>query len=473
MLNLFKNPFDGIQSPVTYDYQTCLYQNESQEENSLTQPLPEESNNRSYFLDLSNLNPFQVDEIESHRHAHPAHRRKVIKTDDPRLCLQANPEVDENGKVSLQNHLKHARSRVELFAKTAICMQNTALRSDPEKVRDLKISIGRAYLQLGKGSNGNHAAHDNAGAGVKDTARSCMIEEIHQEKVITPMKAELLKYKGFTAQDFEEINASDFNPKKIEEVFNRYWPNEAWRPSSILEGSIGEHDVNQTTILKRRINLGCDRRLEKIARPIMVELYKAVSVGALQPEEATQKYQEVLLKHLQGAQVDIQYRLSAIKAYKAALESLLKLPSYEDLTAAYVTLSDMSLDHQPFSSHKVGRVYLHSHDKLLEIVKRKIALPANRPVLENMLKRTIFLLQWEVRNEEVKFQDHLEHCRIQEEGTRQMDVNAFFDSIKDRPYDQDGLADVRKMLDFDSFHDIKTAMFAPLQPRALDLMDLD
>lgn len=491
-LRLFTNPFHE-QSLTDSNYlQPCYSNNNGCHESSTNDPNLKTNINKLNSLEFSEvvtlplepLFPSQDLELDfyqeneplastpQHRNGRKPQRRKVIKTDDPRYCLQESPLSREKKELLVENHLKHASSRVETFAKTAICMQNTALRSDPEKVRNLEIGIGRAYLQLGKGSNGNHAAHDNAGAGERDTVRKCYMQEMVDEKVVTPLKAEFLKYKGFTTADFDEIYASGFNPEKIEEVFNRYWPNEAWRPSSILEGSRGEYDVNKTTIVKRRINLGCDRRAERTVRPIMEELYKAVSVGALQPEEATQRFKATLIDHFRGAQTDIQQRLSAIAAYKTALENFAKYPpiSFCHLEGDFFKLLALRLDTQTTSSHKVAKVYLFSNDKFLESLNRKIKLSKDTniplsPTWQKRMVNQIGYLKWEVNQEEAKFQDHLEHCRIQEEGTRQMDVHAFFNSIKDRSYDRDSVSEVRKVLNFDSFDEIKTAMLSPLQPR--------
>lgn len=347
-------------------------------------------------------------------------RRKVyIPTEGSTSHLKASAEVKVQKALSSTDIREHAASRVRIFAKTAYCYYKSAMRSDPEKQRKAEFVISRADFQLGKGSHGYHASHDDAGAGVADNLRQLMIEETTSEQAMTPMKKNLLKAKAFSDEDFDEMKENGYTPEAVTAIFDRMWPTYEKSHTSLFSGSVGIFERNRTTELPARVNLICDKRLETAMRPILAKLYALLAFGEVTPEEATEYYCEAIKSHLNGTQEEIEQRLNALEQYSEALDDFLEesyktTPGVKKIAAILLMMRQQTMSP---SEHGVARPWLPNNDKFLSKLNDPSFEPDGLDKLNRFLARHIKKMKREIQNERNKFRQVFIHNKEEEYGT--------------------------------------------------------
>ncbi len=215
----------------------------------------------------------------------------------------------------------HASARLQIFASTALLLYKAGLRSD-NTVREVKVGIGSADLQIGKGSRSHPACHMNAAAGYVDDFRKHFIEEISSSGSISPEKKKWLSAKGFSSADFELLQSQNFSQESIDFIFKLKWPEKHQR-SLFSEISINRK-YQGTTILERDVNLVCDKTIESTIRPKLIEIYFHLIHGKITPKEATRLVTEEcktclgqLIRHLSNLEKALQVYLKCLEDLKS------------------------------------------------------------------------------------------------------------------------------------------------------------
>lgn len=232
--------------------------------------------------------------------------------------LQADPAQSIMQQRMLTRH--HAEMRIQIFYMCALYINGLGVRSD-ETQRKVEVAIGHARLQCGQGSNGNHAAHDNAAAGGYDNLKQLFMQEVITEKLFTDKKKKFLLERGFSEETFLQLIALSTDESAFQQFFNYIWNSRNNEPAPVFEGTPTENYANATTELPRTLNLVCDKRLENYIRPIVCNLYKSImlkdkkSEEYVSPEEATEIYKALVKGHFETAIPKIEQRLADMDAY--------------------------------------------------------------------------------------------------------------------------------------------------------------
>lgn len=222
-------------------------------------------------------------------------RRKIVKGN---RALEQAPTI---AKGDLKEMIPlHASERVQIFLLKAIALQNKDLRSDGSKV-DVKVEVGPARLQMGQSDiEGYHACHADAAAGLVDNRKERYAEEIIRDGYkMTPRKEKVLVAK-IPKAELESIIKNNPDLHALKDALNS-----AWKENSLLEGSALERQTNLTNFLPKEVNLLVDGAIEKQLRPKIAELYTDVRRGDLTPQEATEKYVQLLRNQINREIADI------------------------------------------------------------------------------------------------------------------------------------------------------------------------
>ena len=207
------------------------------------------------------------------------------------IAAEKNVAPTVSDIVNLKEGVReHAYLRVQLFFVASLALWKKGVRSSGDYVA-LETNIQRAKCQVGRATNGYHAAHSNAAAGFVENRKENLIEELVEEG-ITPLKRKLLLAKGISEAQLAQIEAKHSHEKTVRQIIDTVWPEKG-----ILDGTPLELVLNATNSLPRAVNLQSDKPLEKRIRPFVADLYRQLMRGEIDPKKATSIYVTAIQNH--------------------------------------------------------------------------------------------------------------------------------------------------------------------------------
>lgn len=157
----------------------------------------------------------------------------------------------------------HAQERIQTLGILYYTYYRKWVRSDGGH-RDIKISIGSAKVQVGTGTQSDHAAHSNPCSGVRDNYLRQALMDVEKEQKVTPITNKVLSRLG--------------NLKS----------------TSLIDNSELAFLLNGTHVLPRAVNLQVDCPLERHIRPKIEKWLEQVGVGTLTPDQALVSTKEAI-----------------------------------------------------------------------------------------------------------------------------------------------------------------------------------
>lgn len=353
-------------------------------------------------------------------------RRKVLalKADGVQFVKVETP-VKQKGDVNKNDLLQHAKMRLLTFALTVKALYGLAVRSDDSRRRDVEITCKHASLQIGKGtSNGDvsyHAAHPNAAAGVVDNVRDLYIAEMTKENTVTPKKRKILEYKGFTREDFDEIEKNNFSLTTVQEIFQRIWPVDNKIPHSVISGTRLEKVNNFTTEVHWIINLWCDKGLEHAVRSKIEELYRQVMYTEITEDEACDKYRHLVHSYFASIEPDLQKWTVLLNDYLVNFDELRDCENL-DRDALIDITKKLKLISSQFNPPDC-KAYKHPTMARNTTFLRRLITTLNDDnedslmIIKKWLSKHFQLLRDEIAEQCSNFSKYLEYTLVEKEGT--------------------------------------------------------
>lgn len=368
--------------------------------------------------------------------------RKLFSANRGILDINQAPSIQQpkflklNGKYDSNSLSAHAYMRIQLFAITATIIHGIAKRSFRQDFKDITLKISGAVLQVGQGSHGYHAAHDNASSGLKDNLREVIINLISQEHTVTPKTAGILKCKGFTASEIQAMQTNCLNISEINKLFNIKWP--LAKNYSVISGTSVEKTLNSTTELPQAANLLCDKSLETFIRPKTIVLYESLMKGLITIEDACKTYVELIIGYFDQVIPKIHERLNHLAEYKQSIE---KLDKTEISPLDFISIIDGMKEIKKYLENK----HVLDHEGQITATRSETPLPrAKIPVNESFLRSTKHLINQnfesfltsfykkadviknEIETQITRFTDYLTYCELEKTGTQLPDFTSLF-----------------------------------------------
>jgi hypothetical protein len=240
----------------------------------------------------------------------------ITRTEEERLA----------GFFDDKNVIRHAGNRIVDFLLSSEVLWELNLTSTPGEKRELVVSILSALYQGEKGVTKKqkkgepkhkkaHGGHDNAAAGLDINLRSSLMDRIVIKGEVTPKTQKIMKYRGFTTKDLEEIK-ENFDKTNVEEVFKRVWSAHPKRPNYLFEGTKINEKVNRITEISIDVNLFVDKKLESYIRVVIKKLYEKILDGVLTPREATKEYVASILYFFTKLENNLKTILNLVEEYQ-------------------------------------------------------------------------------------------------------------------------------------------------------------
>lgn len=403
-------------------------------------------------LELYSINNSIIPKSSLSSHLSPA-RNLFGKSSRTILPVSLAPSIQQSdehkiNKTSDEESIKyHAFQRIHAFAVTAVIISGIAKRSHLQEPRNITLEIGSATLQVGQGSKGYHAAHDNAGSGYKDNFRSIIMKQIGSEKKITPKTERILKCKGFTDEQLDQILKNCDNLTIFNQLFNKIWPADIKKPHSLISGTSIEIALNSTTETPARVNLVCDNTLEKHIRPQMLELYHLLTLEEVSPEEACKKYVEIIHAFFLKSKISITEKITLLKNYKDQLE-FLKYPNKFDVKKIVLLLKEI----QKLLKTSPTSINIKKNLKFLKQFSIKTEESSYYKIFRAFTKKVTALedLIEEAKEKILSLNSDLKFYSLQKEGTEMIDFTTLFGEFceieKTRTLSPETLSTIQKNL---------------------------
>lgn len=349
--------------------------------------------------------------------------------------------IDVSRETTLDILSTHARWRPVMFGVTAIAIQNLALRSDPSVVRNVSINIDHAWLQMGRGTGGLHAAHMNAAAGFVDDIEDQLVREIVAEKGITPRKARLMHAKGFSSEDIELMAANNFELQTITDIFDARWPSPKGKPRSVLNDTRIIDTLNLTTPIKRHANLTCDTGVESDVRRKIIRLYHQCMFGLSSVEDLTRKYCQNIRDHFTRVIRELETYGPMLEVHQNLLATLIdKIDDLnpeelkallESITASFDEVLSFKLEKDDHKTNKkIHSSILSENRKFLKFVAAYLQGPPNHNKVEEYLNNFGDTLKTEISKRINHVREYLEEARSELVGTVEPDMNEIYAQLK-------------------------------------------
>lgn len=238
----------------------------------------------------------------------PARRQILSYASNRTASVQA-----EGAELNTDDVVQHAFQRI-LCAYTALLSLHNTGTTSSGTLENLEVWVDHADMQGGKGTGGLHAAHSWMAAGLKDNCRDLYIQEINENKELTPKKKRILKTKGFSEDDLDTLIACSDKIELVKAVFDR-----VWNQPSLLHDTRLYQRLQMTFALPKELNLQVDGRLEKAKRPFVAELFKKCMKGEERPEEACNRLVVVIQTHFRQAIDDLTKKVELIGKFEEKL----------------------------------------------------------------------------------------------------------------------------------------------------------
>lgn len=312
---------------------------------------------------------------------------------------------------------QHAYMRVQLFALTVIALYGVV---NPETEKNVTIKIGRAYMQIGKGTRQFHAAHANAAAGLEDDMRGVALQRLVSEGDATEYTKKLLAVKGFTDAEFRELQDNSYKLEKVAELFDKKWPVDISRPTSVFSGTRLEYILNSTSKLPASVNLFCDKSLEDEIRDKIEELYDEVMHSRITPQEACEEYCKLIWAHFGKLEPEVERRIECMEGYLDKLTSFVNSSLSEGVPENIQKLDD--IHKEMYSTHHPAFKYskMATNEEFLSQSLNKLQHTDKDPVA--FIKNWIFRRKEEILKEaqvySQRLKNYLRFSICEREGTK-------------------------------------------------------
>lgn len=345
--------------------------------------------------------------------------------------------IDISRETALDILSTHARWRPVMFGVTAIAIHSLALRSNPFAVRNVSLNIDQAWLQLGSGTGGLHAAHMNAAPGFVDDIEDQFIREIVTEKGVTPRKARLMHAKGFSSEDIALMEAHDFDLQTITDIFDARWPLPKGKPRSVLNNTLINDTLNLTTPIKSHANLTTDKILENSERREIIRLYHQSIFGIRSVEELTREYCQNVRNHFTRVISELETYGPVLEVYQNLLATLSNeidnLNTFElrtlleSISVRFKEVLSIKIEKDDQkTSKKVHSSFLSENRKFLKFVAEYLQGPPNYNQVEQYLISNGETLQAEISKRIKHVREYLEEAQSELAGTVDPDMNEIY-----------------------------------------------
>lgn len=348
------------------------------------------------------------------------------------FCITMEEQNKAKGQFNESDLIEHAHLRIQMFAIMSVILHGVGLRSDHSK-RAIEIDIGKAYLQVGQGSNKYHAAHCNANAGYVDNIRKVFIDELNKENYITPKKKRILQIKGFTNDELRLLESNCSNLETTYQIFDRVWPIRKKQPPSLLNSTRIDFKLNSTTELPQSINLGCDKALETIIRPIALELYTRLMFNQITPQKACEEYCQLIVAHFEKMDIYYTERIAKIENYLQKIQTELQNFPISNASEALERLKEMQKSLVEINHLEEGKQKVISRAKIKEnenFLKRSIYHLTNDEgylsYLNKFLISSFDKLKNEVSHQLKRFEEYRIFCQLEKNGSVVPDFTTLF-----------------------------------------------
>jgi hypothetical protein len=215
--------------------------------------------------------------------ASPQKRRKRVESSSN---LSSSIERPSN-QTELEDRVQlHGGERIQTLGTLFHAYHMKGVRSDGT-LRDIKVKVGSAKMQVGKGTRREHAAHSNPCSGVRDNYFKLVARDLKNEKKITPITAKVLS-RALNPDVWKVVKSLDLSDPDCDVA--KYIPTS----SSLIDNSKLALLLNGTHVLPADVNLQVDCPLEKAIRPKEAEWLEKVCINASTPKEALAQSKEAI-----------------------------------------------------------------------------------------------------------------------------------------------------------------------------------
>lgn len=203
-----------------------------------------------------------------------------------RVPYSANRAPSVENPSNLHEAIKeHAYLRVQLFMTRAKLFEGQAVKTDGT-LHDVHFSPGHAHQQQGVSKvKGEHAAHANECAGMKENIKEQWLFDIERTGVITPKKKHNFKQRGLSEVDIQSMEQTLIQGLKIRDSLYKLMPGPGF-----LDHTQADDLLNATDRLPSEVNLQVDKVLEDRIRSKSAELNEKLAKSQISVKKACEKY---------------------------------------------------------------------------------------------------------------------------------------------------------------------------------------
>lgn len=198
----------------------------------------------------------------------------------------ANRAPSVENRTNLHEAIKeHAYLRVQLFVTRAKLFEGQAVKTDGT-LHNVHFSPGHAHQQQGVSKvKGEHAAHANECAGMKENIKEQWLFDIERTGVITPKKKYNFKQRGLSELDIQSMEQTLIQGLKIRESLSKLMPGPGF-----LDHTQADDVLNATDRLPSEVNWQVDKVLEDRIRSTSAEINEQLAKSQISVKKACKKY---------------------------------------------------------------------------------------------------------------------------------------------------------------------------------------